>query len=130
MSKEDGLFCFKWLQGHLHWLRSENQNFRCLYLLKPRPPLAGIDLSPPGASASGDSMHQKIGAFLRDANLRGAYLTGAFLIRTDLSHADLYGAKLTGAFLEGAALRGANLTGAELYGADLRSSLKGTSKNW
>lgn len=90
----------------------------CLYVMKPRIPLTGIDLSPPGQAQRAIG-HEPSGVYLRGVKLPGADLSQANLSGADLARANLAGSNLRQANLSGARLGRANLSGSKLNGANL-----------
>lgn len=140
LNREDGLLCFDWLRGKLGFLHDwESHNTGCIFLLKRRATLYGINLSPPSdaaqlASGAGvflrgiDLRRASLGlanfsrAVLSDADLSEANLTMANLNKALLIKANLQNANLMEASLSEANLRDADLTNANLYGANLRGA--------
>ena len=128
LNKEDGVFCYEWLQDKLNWWHSDdNKGAGCVILLKSRTPLIGIDLSPSKNDSSKKESSKPLGVFLIGINLRHAVLVranlqGALLTNADLRDANLRRANLISAFLIGANLRDADLRNANLRGANLRNA--------
>ena len=123
LNREDGLFCFESLRVILDWFHDE-KDIKCLFSLKSRVPLVGINLSLSANNAVDDSSSNLTGVFLagvdlREAILMKAKLSGAFLSRADFRGANLFEADLSAANLEDADLGGANLSAANLSFADL-----------
>ena len=129
LNGEDGWLCFDWLNGRLGFLHGPDaENTGCVFPLKIRTPLVGIDLSGrPAVEKEGPDSLRPQGVFLRGVNLpnvdlSNANLSGAILFEANLNDANLREADLGNADLVLADLRRTNLVEANLSGAILSSA--------
>lgn len=124
LHREIGFLCFDAFRGKLRWLHGiEHGETGCIYLLKPREKLVGIDLSARSTINPDGTTTRQLGAFLEGIRLPKADLVRANLSGSILFRADLSQAKLALANLSHANLREANLSGAWLKEADLRDTV-------